>query len=158
MTPSQPLTDADMGVDTIEGILARAYDVISGPQGEPRDWDRFRDLFLPGQGSLKAVYRDRENVPQIRAITPEEYVSMAEGMFDQESFFETGLHHRIERFGSIAHVFSTYESRRDPAEAPFARGINSFQLFWNGERWSVISIFWDQEYPDQTIPRRYLPR
>ncbi len=151
------VSEEELSLNTIEGTLARAYDVISGAQGEVRDWQRFHDLFLPGRGMLQAVYRDAEGQARVRHITPEEYATMAQGLFDQEGFYETGLHHRSERFGSIAHVFSTYESRRDPSGEPFARGINSFQLFWDGERWYVISILWDQEYSDQSIPRRYLP-
>lgn len=41
-----PATDpADVG--SKEAIVAAVYDVISGPVGEARDWDRFRSLFIP---------------------------------------------------------------------------------------------------------------
>ena len=158
VVPIQSPSEAQQGLDTIEGILARAYATISGPRGEMRDWDRFLDLFLPGQGDLRAVFRDAEGQPRIRHLKPEDYKELGQRMFDQEGFFEYGLHHRIERFGSVAHVFSTYESRKDPSAEPFARGVNSFQLYWDGKRWYIVSIFWDQEYPDQIIPQRYLPR
>ena len=63
----------------------------------------------------------------------------------------------MEKFGHIAHIFSTYESRRkadDPA--PFARGINSFQLMNDGKRWWIVTIFWEAEGPDNPIPAEYL--
>lgn len=63
----------------------------------------------------------------------------------------------MEHFGHIAHVFSTYESRRavdDPK--PFARGINSFQLINDGKRWWVITILWEGERPDNPIPPKYI--
>lgn len=154
----QAPSEAEMVVDSIEGIVARAYDAISGAQGEQRDWDRFYDLFLPGQGILQAVYRDQDGQLALRRITPEQYATMAQGLFDQEGFYESELHQSVDRFGSVAHVFSTYESRREPGAKPFARGINSIQLFWDGKRWYILSIFWDQEYADQSIPMRYLPR
>ena len=63
-----------------------------------------------------------------------------------------------EQFGHITHLFSSYESRRTPTEEPFARGINSFQLLDDGERWWVVTIFWNAERPDLPIPGRYIGR
>jgi len=34
-------------VATMEGILAALYEVISGPAGQRRNWDRMRTLFIP---------------------------------------------------------------------------------------------------------------
>src|SRR5882762_1290326 len=35
-------------VESIDAIIAATYDVISGPAGKKRDWDRERSLFVPG--------------------------------------------------------------------------------------------------------------
>jgi len=35
-------------VESIEAIIAAAYDVISGPAGKKRDWNRERSLFISG--------------------------------------------------------------------------------------------------------------
>ena len=35
-------------VKSQDAILKALYDVISGPAGAPRDWQRFRSLFYPG--------------------------------------------------------------------------------------------------------------
>ena len=64
----------------------------------------------------------------------------------------------MEQFGSIAHVFTTYQSRHEKDGKPFARGINSFQLVKLGNRWWVASIMWDTERPDVPIPGTYLGR
>src|SRR5882757_7954421 len=46
-TPSAPAANpAD--VASIDSIIAAVYDVISGPAGKKRDWDRMRSLFVPG--------------------------------------------------------------------------------------------------------------
>ena len=64
----------------------------------------------------------------------------------------------IERFGDIAHVFSTYESRHASSDdKPFARGINSFQLVRIGDDWKVLTIFWEEEDAAHPIPPAYLP-
>jgi hypothetical protein len=65
---------------------------------------------------------------------------------------------RVETFGNIAHVFSTYESRRAPGDKPFARGINSFQLVRDGKAWKVVTILWDSEREGNPLPEKYLPQ
>ena len=94
-----------------------------------------------------------------RVLTVEEYIKRAEPTLKANGFFEREIARRIERFGATAHVFSTYESRHaanDPQ--PFVRGINSIQLFFDGTRWWVVTIFWDSERSGQTIPEEYLPK
>ena len=82
---------------------------------------------------------------------------LSELMLDNESAIEQEVHRVVDQFGPVAQVFSTYESRRGIEDKPFARGINSFQLFHDGERWWILSIFWSSERPDLPIPERYLP-
>ncbi len=36
------------------------------------------------------------------------------------------------------------------------RGINSFQLWHDGDRWWVVSIFWENESAENPIPDKYL--
>jgi hypothetical protein len=74
-----------------------------------------------------------------------------------QGFYERGIAHKIETYSNIAHVWSTYESRRTPDDAaPFARGINSFQFVRQANRWWVLTIFWDAERADNPIPQNYL--
>ena len=122
---------ADVG--SLEAILDSLYDSISGPAGS-RDWNRLRGLFLPGARLIPAVHRD-DGTTAARVLTVDEYIKASEPRLKQEGFFEREIRRRIERFGSVAHVFSTYESRHALADAqPFARGINSIQLFFDGQR------------------------
>jgi hypothetical protein len=37
------------------------------------------------------------------------------------------------------------------------RGINSIQLFNDGKRWWIVSIYWQQENARAPIPQEYLP-
>jgi hypothetical protein len=91
-------------------------------------------------------------------MTTDQYVEGAGQSPEANGFHEVEINRVVEQYGVIAHVFSTYESRRlasDPE--PFARGINSFQLMNDGSRWWVVSIFWLGEGPDHPIPAKYLP-
>jgi len=142
-------------VDTIEHILAATYDVISGPAGS-RDWDRFRSLFYPGARLIPSHRDEKTNVVSAHALTPDEYIARAGAFFSKEGFYEDTLANRIETWDNIAHVWSTYESRHAKGEKPFARGINSFQLMYDGTRWWVLTIYWEAEDAKHPLPEKFL--
>ncbi|MDX1577193.1 MAG: hypothetical protein R3266_01865 [Gemmatimonadota bacterium] len=142
-------------VASMDAIVAALYDVISGPAGEPRDWERFKSLHIP-EARLIPSGRGPSGIGFV-VLSPEEYSLRASSAFEQSGFYEVEIARTTERFGHIAHLFSTYESRRSPDDAePFQRGINSIQLLHDGDRWWILNIFWTAERPDLPIPDRYL--
>lgn len=149
-----PARSAD--VASIDAILGALYDVISGPAGQARDWDRFHSLFADGARLIPTAIRpDGSRVMMV--WTPQEYVERAGVTLERNGFFEREIGRVTEEFGQIAHVFSAYDSKRTLADpAPFARGINSIQLRHDGTRWYVVTIFWDSERADNQIPSKYL--
>ena len=149
-----PANPAD--VATMDSIIAAVYDVISGPAKATRNWDRFRSLFVPG-ARLIPTGRRQTGEALSRVLTPEEYIQRSGPVLEQNGFFEREISKRVEKFGNIAHVFSTYESKhaRDE-EKPFARGINSFQLMNDGKRWWIVTIFWQAEDDKNPLPAEYL--
>jgi hypothetical protein len=141
-----------------EAILAATYDVISGPAGQPRDWDRFRSLFVPGARLIPVVAKKTGGGFDTRIITPDEYAKFSDTYFQKNGFAEREIAQKAERYGNIMQIFSTYESRHDAKDAqPFARGINSFQLFYDGTRWWVVTIYWLEETPENPLPKEFLP-
>ncbi|HEY7408746.1 MAG TPA: hypothetical protein VH638_10820 [Gemmatimonadaceae bacterium] len=154
-TPA-PARPAD--VASAEAIITALYDVISGPPGKDRDWQRFRSLFTSGARLIVGAPSPDGRVPS-RNMTVEEYVVAADPFLKRDGFWEREIARRVERYGNVTHVFSTYESRvNTPDSPPFSRGINSIQLVTNGERWWVVTILWDFERPGNPIPAEYLPR
>jgi hypothetical protein len=76
----------------------------------------------------------------------------------ESSFFEQEIAHSIERFGHIAHVFSTYAAHSNEGdEIPVMRGINSIQVVNHGARCWIANLVWDLERPTNPIPQTYLP-
>jgi hypothetical protein len=145
-------------VASVDAIIAALYDVISGPAGQRRDWNRFRSLFRPGARLMPTGRRPDGTFGQ-RVLTPDEYATQAGPRLEQDGFFEREIARKTERFGNIVHAFSTYDSRRTASDPqPFARGINSIQLWNDGTRWWVLTIFWEAERPDNPIPAQYLPQ
>jgi hypothetical protein len=155
-TPTPP-SAKPADVASPDAILAAVYEVISGPAGQARDWDRFRSLYLAGARLIPTGPKKEGSGFFARTMTPDEYVARAIPFFEKEGFYEKEAARRMERYGNIVQVFSTYESRHDPKEAPFARGINSFQLFFDGTRWWVVTVFWQAETPENPIPKEFLP-
>ncbi len=152
--PSPPAANPS-DVASAESIVAALYDVISGPAGK-RDWDRMRALFIPGARLIPTIKRQAGEISS-RVLTVEDYINGSSKMLEEGGFFEKEIARRTESFGSIAHVFSTYESRRKSDDAkPFARGINSFQLMNDGKRWWIVTVFWQGEGPDNPLPEKYL--
>jgi len=155
-TPA-PAAAKPADVASPDAILAAVYEVISGPAGQARDWDRFRSLCLPGARLVPTGPKKEGGGFFARTMTPDEYIARATPFFEKEGFYEKEAARRMERYGNIIQVFSTYESRHDPKEAPFARGINSFQLFFDGARWWVVTVFWQAESAENPIPKEFLP-
>jgi hypothetical protein len=159
-TPAAPAAAstaaAPADVATPEAIVAALYEVISGDAGVARDWDRFRALFHPS-ARLMPIGGAGAGPATLTPLTPDEYITRAEP-FLMGGFHEREIARRFERFGHMAHVFSTYDSRRAASDPePFARGINSIQLFHDGARWWIVSIYWQGENPITPIPDEYLP-
>jgi hypothetical protein len=149
-----PAKEAD--VKSMESILAALYDVISGPAGQKRDWNRMRSLFVEG-AQMSAVGKRPDGQAVRRAFTVEDYITRSGPVLEQRGFFEKEVARRIESFGNIAHVFSTYEAREKSDDAkPMMRGINSIQLFNDGKRWWIVSIYWQAEDPSTQLPDKYL--
>ncbi len=142
-------------VATIDGMVNAYYEVVSGPKGQPRDWARDRTLYISDIRFVPVdVGKDGKLEPRIS--THQQFVEASTGL-EKEGFYEKEIHRVTERFGPIAHVWSTYESRRTETGPVIQRGINSIELFWDGKRWWIANAIWTDETKDNPIPKEYLP-
>ncbi len=149
-----PANPAD--VESVDAIMRALYDVISGPAGQRRNWDRMRSLFVPGARLIPTGQRP-DGTRAIQVWSVDQYISTVGPRLEEGGFFERELARRTERYGNVVHAFSTYDSKHAASDPqPFARGINSIQLWNDGRRWWVVSIFWEGERPDNPIPARYM--
>ena len=143
-------------VATLDGMIRAYYEVVSGPAGQPRDWARDRTLYIQ---DLRFVQVDvgKDGKPAPRITSHQEYAERSDVSL-KEGFFEQEIHRVTERFGPIAHVWSTYESRKTETGPVIARGINSIELFWDGQRWWIANAIWTDETKENPIPKQYLPK
>jgi len=145
---------APADVESVDAIIAALYDVISGPVGQARNWNRMRSLFVPGGKLMPTVQRPDSSIG-MRMLGVNDYIAVSGPQLERIGFHEREIARRVEQFGHIAHVFSTYEGRTE-TDSTVIRGINSIQLINDGTRWWVVSVFWEAERPDNPLPARYI--
>lgn len=143
-------------VSTLDGIVKAYYEVISGPPGRPREWARDRTLYLPSVRFVD-LKETKDGAISARIATHQEYVDRTDADLVKNGFDEREIHRETQLFGSIANIFSTYESRLKPGGPVIARGVNSLQLFHDGKRWWIVGATWQDESPKHPIPSAFLP-
>jgi hypothetical protein len=143
-------------VASLDAIIAALYDVISGPAGQKRDWDRMRSLFSPGARLIPSGRRPDGSSFQL-VWTVDQYITASGAVLERDGFFEREIGRQVHRYGDIVQVFSAYDSKRTLQDAqPFARGINSIQARFDGTRWWINTVFWEGETPANPIPAEFL--
>lgn len=140
---------------SIAGVIEALYASISGVAGAPRDIERSARLFHPSARLVRTGVDDNGD-PWARIMSHADWVADAAPLFARENFFEIETDRTEWRFGRIAHVLSRYEARHDPDDpAPERRGVNSIELYHDGERWWIMHIQWDNEREGVTSHLRH---
>jgi hypothetical protein len=152
----RPVIAARAGdVGTIEGIVKASYEAISGGVGVPRDWGRDRTLFDPNSRSVAVEVNPKTGAISTKAKTEQEFADEADAWMVKNGFTERELGHEIKRYGNVATVLSSYEGKTAAGKS-VSRGVNIFQLYFDGKRWWILSMVWDEERPGNPIPPELL--
>ena len=138
---------------TQESLTEAYYDIISGPIGQQRDFDRLRNLFHP-RAMLTYCHYDDAGKAQLMFMDVEEYIGNLDYL-DKKGFYEKELFNTSESFGPVIQSFSTYAFDMEDKTAE-GRGITSYNLFDDGERYWILSMFWTMENEKNKIPKKYL--
>lgn len=136
--------------NSIDALLGSLYEAISGPAGS---WDpeAERHFFWPGARLCRSGV-DEAGKPWLRSMDFDEYVADVVPFLKQTDFFETEVRRETHRFGNLAQVRSYYEARHSPSDQqPERRGINFMELYFDGDRWWILAMAWDNDRPG--IPR-----
>jgi len=146
--------DYSKDVQSVDSIIAALYEVISGEAGEGRDWERFKNLFT-ADTKLIPTSKNKEGKISYTQLTPADYEKLFQSRIPT-GFYERELNRITEAYGTIVHVFSTYETRELKDGPVTNRGINSIQLLKTHERYFVMNIFWCGENTGFMVPDVYL--
>jgi hypothetical protein len=142
-------------VSTLDGIMKAFYETISGGKGVSRQWSRDRTLYTP---DVRFVGMDeKDGKIRVGVLNHQQYANAVNESFLSEGFTEREINRVVRKFGNIRQVFSTYEFSNDDKTTK-GRGINSLELFWDGTRWWISAVSWDDERANNPIPKEFLPK
>jgi hypothetical protein len=144
-------------VGTIEGIVKASYETISGGVGVPRQWGRDRTLFTPSVRYI-SISKDKPGAGKARSSDYQEYLDESDDFMVKQGFTEVELGRKIERFANVATVLSGYEGKVQSTGRVATRGVNIFSLYYDGKRWWIQTMLWDEESPENPIPAELLPK
>jgi hypothetical protein len=149
--------EGSSNTNSIDAIIENLYKSISGPTGKDRNWNTFRSLFA-NEARMYIATPSKDSGTVLRIITPEQYIERNNTRLADMGFTETEIHRITDSYGAITHVFSTYESHfiNSKNEDETVRGINSIQLFFDGNRYYILTICWDADPKNKPVPERYL--
>jgi hypothetical protein len=137
-------------------VVRASYVAISGPPGQALNLDRFRSLFMPQVQLVSVGLKDGQVVS--RTMTLQEFTDMVTSRIGKDGHIEHEIAQRVDVYGDIANVWSSYESRKTPDDPQVTRGINSIQLVNDGKRWWISGAQWQHETAGTPIPAKYLAR
>jgi len=146
-------------VSSPEAIVKALYETVTRRPGQPFDWPRERTLFHP---TARLIPNTEQTGGTQRVLTPEEFIAWIDshtvvGGPNDRGFQEEEIATTIERFGDVAHAFSTYQKHYYGSDRILGRGINSIQMVRHDGRWWITQISWDEESGGGPIPAKYLP-
>ena len=127
-------------------------DAVIGPGN--RDHTCLRQLLTADARIIGAV-PGKAGLPALEVESPDEFIAWYEKR-PTETFWERTLHSSVEVYENVARVTRTYEVRASATGPIQSRGIEDFQLIFDGHTWRAFSLLWQDEVQGKPLPRRYL--
>jgi hypothetical protein len=139
---------------TLDELVHAVDDAVSGPGDKDRAC--MRQLFT-ADAQLTPLAKGPDGSLAPKALMVEGWIERVKQR-GSKAFYERQVKYSSDVFGSIAHLWSTYEIRETPDGAAEARGINSIQAVKQNGEWKVAGILWEAESPAEQVPEQYLPK
>ena len=128
-------------VASIDAIINAYYEVVSGPAGVVPDVGRDRHLHHP-EHWIAIARRVADGTRVLDVQTLDDYHGENPQPREQ-AFYEWETDRVAQRFGDVAHVWSSYVSARSRGGEPFDHGVNSISLWFDGDRWWIMNWMFD---------------
>ena len=77
-------------------------------------------------------------MPELLVFSIKEFHEWGKPAYDA-GFYESEVKRTVTSFGQTFHVWSTYETRTTPNGPVVGRGINNIQLYFDGQRFWILS-------------------
>jgi hypothetical protein len=133
------------------------YDVVTIKKGGKVSYERDSLIHWPNV-NVGWTGQGKSGKTMFHYVSLKEYHRLSDALLEKDGFYEKEISRKAEHFGGIYHVFSTYESRNTPGGKVIERGINSIELFFDGNRFWILGWFFDAERKGNPIPAKYLTK
>lgn len=134
-----------------EGIPAAVDAAISGSADKDRAC--MKALLIP-EARMMFVSLGADGTTTYRLETLDDWIARVKAK-GHAVLEEKQLKYHIERYGNIAHLWSSYTLQSDGRQV--ARGINSIQAIKEAGGWRVTGIMVQAESVTAPLPKEYLP-
>ncbi len=134
-----------------EGIPAAIDAAITGPADKDRAC--MKALLIP-EARMMFVSLGADGAPAYTLQTLDDWIARVKAR-GHVMLQEKQLKFHIERYGNIAHLWSSYALSSDGKQA--ARGINSIEAIREAGGWRVTGIVVHAESATAPLPKKYLP-
>jgi hypothetical protein len=144
---------AELGAEeagTLDLLMKNLYGFISGPAGQKRDAAKIRGLFHPDCRFTVTGNKPGQGAT-FRSLSLDAFMERAMPSWEK-GFFEQETQREVKAWGNMASVWTTYESRLEKDGPVVMRGINSLQLQWDGKRWWVMAIQFQNADENTKLP------
>lgn len=152
---AQVITKYGDTVSTLNGIIKAYYDVVTVEKGGKVYYERDSLLHWPNV-MVGSTSVSKSGKMTFHYMSLKEYHQRSDASLAAKGFDEREISRKVEQFGTIYHVWSTYESRNTHNGPVIERGINSIEMFFDGTRFWILGWFYDGERKDNPIPAKYL--
>ncbi|MFK7848616.1 MAG: hypothetical protein AB8G77_25235 [Rhodothermales bacterium] len=141
-------------VTTLDGIITAYYEIVSGPAGSIPDKERDFAIHIPDSPVI-IMTEDKDGNVVPNRMTISGFHERFSGP-RETGFFEYEISRETQQYGAMTHIWSTYEWRATEDGPVGGRGINSIQLYHDGNRWWITSEIFDTR--NKPVPAEYMPR
>jgi hypothetical protein len=146
------LTDT-IPVNSISGIVKKMLSMVSGEKGKARDWEAFRNLFLP-TANFTVLNNNDSNEQPVETVSLEEFIRLMHDQYYEEGYLEYEISKVVDEYNGIANVFQSFYGK--DSENRQEKGINSYQLVFFKKRWWIANIVWTTDSNGVQVPKKYL--
>lgn len=133
-----------------ERTVSALWRAMSHEAGAAADVATLRGMFHPD--AVVFGSRLRNGQPSLRRTEIGDFLRAIEPVGDS-GFHECEIARKVETYDRFATVYSVVESRTDPsARKPDFTGVNSLQLYRDGDGWKIVSLYYHVGPIDLPIP------
>jgi hypothetical protein len=140
-------------VHSVDGIIKEMLRLISGKNGETRNWEALRNLFHP-QATFTVLSHGDSAPARTETVSLDTFIQLMHDPYYEQGYLERETGKTIDQYNGIAHVFQGYYGK--DSENREERGINSYQLVYYSNRWWILHILWTGDSNGVKVPKRYL--